>query len=122
MTSSVSHPSSVSPPRVVLQLHGQRGPVVQRPTVVDPAAVARGAGVAVRRRHSPPRIAGFLTRVDPAAHPFYVAAQFHPEFKSRVMCPSPLFLGLLQASVGKPPGVMADGPQSPRKRSVSGAR
>ena len=63
-----------------------------------------------------------IVELDPAAHPFYVAAQFHPEFKSRVMCPSPLFLGLLQASVGKPPGVMAEGPQSPRKRSVSGAR
>jgi hypothetical protein len=37
-----------------------------------------------------------IVELDQSLHPFYVAAQFHPEFKSRVMCPSPLFLGLLQ--------------------------
>lgn len=26
-------------------------------------------------------------------HPFYIGAQFHPEFKSRPGKPSPLFLG-----------------------------
>ena len=31
-------------------------------------------------------------------HPFFVAAQFHPEFKSRPTAPSPLFLGLLRAA------------------------
>jgi len=30
-------------------------------------------------------------------HPYFVATQFHPEFKSRPMRPSPVFLGLLQA-------------------------
>jgi len=30
-------------------------------------------------------------------HPFFVAAQFHPEFTSRPELPNPLFLGLLQA-------------------------
>lgn len=34
----------------------------------------------------------------PADHPFYVAAQFHPEFKSRPGKPSPLFLGFILAS------------------------
>eukprot|EP00747_Dinoflagellata_sp_TGD_P163533 gnl/TRDRNA2_/TRDRNA2_182293_c0_seq1.p1 gnl/TRDRNA2_/TRDRNA2_182293_c0~~gnl/TRDRNA2_/TRDRNA2_182293_c0_seq1.p1 ORF type:complete len:638 (+),score=112.44 gnl/TRDRNA2_/TRDRNA2_182293_c0_seq1:58-1971(+) len=33
-------------------------------------------------------------------HPYYVACQFHPEFKSRPATPSPLFLGLLLASKG----------------------
>ena len=33
------------------------------------------------------------------SHPFFVAAQFHPEFKSRPFKPSPLFL------VGVPPSV-----------------
>lgn len=32
-------------------------------------------------------------------HPYFVATQFHPEFKSRVMNPSPLFVGLLQAAI-----------------------
>jgi CTP synthase len=30
-------------------------------------------------------------------HPFFVASQFHPEFKSRPNRPAPLFLGFLQA-------------------------
>lgn len=32
-------------------------------------------------------------------HPFYVGCQFHPEFKSKPMQPSPLFVGLLQAAI-----------------------
>ena len=32
-----------------------------------------------------------------AAHPYYIAVQFHPEFKSRPQRPSPVFRGLLQA-------------------------
>lgn len=30
-------------------------------------------------------------------HPYFLAAQFHPEFTSRPELPNPLFLGLLQA-------------------------
>eukprot|EP00887_Chlorella_sp_A99_P007532 scaffold2.g7532.t1 len=36
-----------------------------------------------------------------AGHRFYVAAQFHPEFKSRPFKPSPLFLGLILAASGR---------------------
>jgi len=32
-------------------------------------------------------------------HPYYVAAQFHPEFKSRPKKPSPLHLGLVKAAI-----------------------
>lgn len=39
--------------------------------------------------------------VELAGHPFFVAAQFHPEFKSRPFKPSPLFLGLILAASGK---------------------
>jgi len=39
--------------------------------------------------------------VELKGHKFYVAAQFHPEFKSRPFKPSPLFLGLILASAGK---------------------
>ncbi|CAN1196463.1 CTP synthase [Linum perenne] len=35
------------------------------------------------------------------SHPFYVGAQFHPEFKSRPRRPSALFLGLILAATGK---------------------
>ena len=34
-------------------------------------------------------------------HPYYVAAQFHPEFKSRPNLPHPLFLGLIEAALNK---------------------
>lgn len=33
-------------------------------------------------------------------HPYYVGCQYHPEFQSRPLLPSPPFLGLLLASVG----------------------
>ncbi|HOB39092.1 MAG TPA: gamma-glutamyl-gamma-aminobutyrate hydrolase family protein, partial [Methanomassiliicoccaceae archaeon] len=32
-------------------------------------------------------------------HPYFVASQFHPEFKSRPRKPSPLHLGLVQAAL-----------------------
>lgn len=32
-------------------------------------------------------------------HPFYIGVQFHPEFKSKPMNPSPLFVGLLEAAI-----------------------
>lgn len=30
-------------------------------------------------------------------HPYFIAAQFHPEFKSRPDRPAPLFVGLVRA-------------------------
>jgi len=37
---------------------------------------------------------------DRKIHPFYLGTQFHPEFKSRPLRPSPPFVGLLAASAG----------------------
>ena len=34
-------------------------------------------------------------------HSYYVATQYHPEYLSRPLKPSPPFLGLILASVGK---------------------
>lgn len=39
--------------------------------------------------------------VELPGHPFFVAVQFHPEFKSRPNRPHPLFLGLLRAALEK---------------------
>ncbi|MBI1730685.1 CTP synthase (glutamine hydrolyzing) [Candidatus Acetothermia bacterium] len=36
-------------------------------------------------------------------HPFFIASQFHPEFKSRPTKPRPLFLGLVQACLAPTP-------------------
>ncbi|MBU4202133.1 MAG: CTP synthase, partial [Candidatus Altiarchaeota archaeon] len=32
-------------------------------------------------------------------HPFFIASQFHPEFKSRPESPAPLFIGFVRASL-----------------------
>lgn len=32
-------------------------------------------------------------------HPYFIGSQFHPEFKSSLMSPSPLFVGLIKASI-----------------------
>jgi len=34
-------------------------------------------------------------------HPYFIASQFHPEFKSRPDAPSPLHLGLVRAALEK---------------------
>ena len=39
-----------------------------------------------------------VIELDASSHPYFVAAQFHPEFTSRPEKPNPLFHGLLQAS------------------------
>lgn len=42
-------------------------------------------------------------------HPYYVAVQFHPEYLSRPMSPSPPFLGLILASKDKLKSFLARG-------------
>ena len=39
-----------------------------------------------------------VIELDTKIHPYFIAAQFHPEFTSRPEKPNPLFLGLLKAS------------------------
>jgi len=53
-------------------------------------------------------------------HPFFVAAQFHPEFKSRPGRPNPLFLGLVLAAAGKLDAWMSGNPLSPGPGGVGG--
>ena len=38
-----------------------------------------------------------VVEIDKKLHPYFIAVQFHPEFKSRPLHPSPVFYGLLQA-------------------------
>merc|ERR1711972_442438 len=45
-------------------------------------------------------------------HPYYVAVQYHPEYISRPLGPSPPYLGLILASVGKLQSFLAHGGQS----------
>lgn len=51
-------------------------------------------------------------------HPYYIATQYHPEYLSRPLKPSPPFLGLILASVGKLRSYMDRGCRlSPRQMS-----
>ena len=52
--------------------------------------------------------------VELPGHPYFIACQFHPEFKSRPTAPHPLFLGLVTAALVR-------APRTPR-RSASGRR
>lgn len=53
-----------------------------------------------------------------ADHPYYVAVQYHPEYLSRPLSPSPPFLGLILASGGKLNNFLARGCRlSPRDLS-----
>jgi len=38
-------------------------------------------------------------------HPWFVAVQYHPEFKSRPFDPHPLFVGLVKAALERKGGV-----------------
>jgi CTP synthase len=40
----------------------------------------------------------FVEIIELPSHPWYVAVQFHPEFKSKPLAPHPLFAGFVQAS------------------------
>ena len=40
-------------------------------------------------------------RAELADHPFYVASQYHPEFKSRPEHPAPLFSGFVAAALDR---------------------
>ena len=42
-----------------------------------------------------------LIELNQEVHPFFIATQAHPEFKSRLTSPSPLFLGLIEAAKKK---------------------
>ena len=53
--------------------------------------------------------------VELPGHPFYVGAQFHPEFKSRPGKPSALFLGLVLAASGKLDNWLSGNPLSPAR-------
>jgi CTP synthase len=40
----------------------------------------------------------FVEIIELPDHPWYVAVQFHPEFKSKPLAPHPLFAGFVEAS------------------------
>lgn len=40
-----------------------------------------------------------IVELDPSVHPYFMGVQYHPEFKSRPLKPSPPFCGLIAAAI-----------------------
>ena len=69
---------------------------------VEPAYLERlsGAGLCFSGRHPEQPIMQIL-ELPLNAHPFFIAAQFHPELLSRPLQPHPMFMGLIAASIAR---------------------
>jgi CTP synthase len=44
---------------------------------------------------------GLVEIVEIKSHPWFVGVQFHPEYKSTVLTPQPLFVRFIQSAVDK---------------------
>jgi CTP synthase len=44
---------------------------------------------------------GLVEIMELEKHPYFIATQAHPEFKSRISAPAPLFDGLIKAAFDK---------------------
>jgi CTP synthase len=51
-------------------------------------------------------------------HPFFVASQFHPEFKSRPDRPAPLFREFVRAALARAVGDAPESESSARRRAA----
>ena len=56
--------------------------------------------------------------VELPGHPYFIACQFHPEFKSRPAAPHPLFLGLVSAALARKSSPARGAPGRARKRGA----
>jgi CTP synthase len=54
----------------------------------------------------------FVEIAELPGHPWYVAVQFHPEFKSKPLHPHPLFAGFIEASYGRKTAHTGSAPQN----------
>lgn len=129
----------LAPGSLASQLYGNRTTIRERfrhRYEVDPAFVSRLelAGLVFSGKHPQRPIMQFLelrrpqpgpavtpgvTPEEPAAapgpavtHPFFIGAQFHPELTSRPLRPSPMFMGLVAATIQRRYGPTID-PQDP---------
>ncbi len=79
---------------------------------VDPVYVERleTAGLRFSGRHPKQPIMQVL-ELPREAHPYFIAAQFHPELTSRPLSPHPMFLGLITGAVARSDPAFARDPQ-----------
>ena len=57
--------------------------------------------------------------VELPGHPYFIATQFHPEFKSRPTIPHPLFNGLVKAALKNGKRGTGNGERIPRAKRVA---
>jgi CTP synthase len=88
---------------VVYERHRHRYEVnnLLRKRLTNPAGVADGAGLVVSGTSPDDRLVETIELRD---HPFFVASQFHPEFKSRPERPAPLFREFVAAALAREGG------------------
>ncbi|MBM3427352.1 MAG: CTP synthase [Bacteroidetes bacterium] len=59
---------------------------------------------------------GLVEVVEIPSHPFYVAAQYHPEYKSTVMNPHPLFVAFVKAALAQKKATVVPVKKTTRKK------
>ncbi len=98
-----SHPAVLRPGTLVWRAYGGAEPVHERHRhryEVNPEyhGALEGGGLVFSGRSPDGRLVEFI---ELPGHPFFVATQAHPEFKSRVLRPHPLFTAFLRACRGE---------------------
>jgi CTP synthase len=83
---------------VIYERHRHRYEVnnLLRKRLTNPPAAPDGAGLCISGTSPDERLVEVIELED---HPFFVASQFHPEFKSRPERPAPLFHGFIAAAL-----------------------
>ena len=81
---------------LVSQLKGPDGKEVY---LVGTAHISQESAALVRNVIRAVKPDTVMIELDASAHPFFVACQFHPEFKSRPTAPHPLFSSFVEAAV-----------------------
>jgi CTP synthase len=83
---------------VVYERHRHRYEVnnLLRKRLTNPSGVGAGAGLVMSGTSPDERL---VEVIELPEHPFFVASQFHPEFKSRPERPAPLFRGFVAAAL-----------------------
>jgi CTP synthase len=88
---------------VIYERHRHRYEVnnLLRKRLTDPPGAAAGAGLCISGTSPDERL---VEVIELTGHPFFVASQFHPEFKSRPERPAPLFREFLAAALERGTG------------------
>jgi CTP synthase len=97
---------------VIYERHRHRYEVnnLLRKRLTDPSGVGSARGLIVSGTSPDERL---VEAIELEGHPFFVASQFHPEFKSRPERPAPLFREFIAAALaaqGDEPSAPADAP------------